>query len=117
MKTLAVILFLGVLLGVSKAASLRQLIGLCVEACSTVEADGEALFGSCPEGYVCRSNGCGHTCQKPLTSVECPLLRCLDIYCPSGYYKDAQWLSDLQMPAVRGGALIKAPVATLTKNR
>ncbi|XP_025082817.1 uncharacterized protein LOC112557276 isoform X2 [Pomacea canaliculata] len=88
MKTLAVILFLGVLLGVSKAASLRQLIGLCVEACSTVEADGEALFGSCPEGYVCRSNGCGHTCQKPLTSVsgvQCAHLMCPAIFCSGGY--------------------------------
>ena len=38
----------------------RQMVGICSEECSLNPKMGL----SCPAGTVCKSNGCGHTCQK-----------------------------------------------------
>ncbi|KAK3094195.1 hypothetical protein FSP39_025291 [Pinctada imbricata] len=45
---------------------------------------------SCPQGYECRSNGCGHECYRPkgYTAPEhCTKLEC-DYHCPLGYKTD-----------------------------
>ncbi|XP_059169391.1 uncharacterized protein LOC131951119 isoform X4 [Physella acuta] len=38
----------------------RQIFGICVEMCGA----------GCPPGTVCKSNGCGHTCQPITTTVK-----------------------------------------------
>ncbi|CAG5119091.1 unnamed protein product [Candidula unifasciata] len=36
--------------------------GICVETCS-LDPNNPNGFGECEAGYVCKSTGCGHTCQ------------------------------------------------------
>ncbi|KAK7492822.1 hypothetical protein BaRGS_00015960 [Batillaria attramentaria] len=70
----------------SNAFSLRQLFGTCVEMCSPSPVGQDILSGimACPAGYECRSNGCGHTCHKVTTSVDCPMVLCA-LYCEGGF--------------------------------
>merc|ERR1711879_355040 len=60
----------------------------CTEECST--ALEEVGIPTCPKGQVCKSKGCGKTCQ-PETAVEkradsCPPVGCR-CYCQYGYVK------------------------------
>jgi len=51
-------------------------IGTCVEACSSDDI--------CPDGQLCCSNGCGHTCQDAVTlevKTDCPVYGCVDPGC------------------------------------
>merc|ERR1712154_519186 len=49
-------------LAVVVAATERRQFGICSEECSTNPKMAASM--QCPAGSVCRSNGCGHTCQK-----------------------------------------------------
>ncbi|XP_059169390.1 uncharacterized protein LOC131951119 isoform X3 [Physella acuta] len=56
----------------------RQIFGICVEMCGA----------GCPPGTICKSNGCGHTCQPITTAVKragCSLLSCLTDHCAFGF--------------------------------
>ncbi|RUS74259.1 hypothetical protein EGW08_017978, partial [Elysia chlorotica] len=74
----------------------RQLVGICVEECSLTLSDSTIMSAlgikQCPDGHVCKSNGCGHTCQLD-TSVttataptKCPLVLC-EMFCLKGFLK------------------------------
>ncbi|XP_078344082.1 WAP four-disulfide core domain protein 18-like [Oculina patagonica] len=83
--------FAGPILDQPKCPKLKPgTVGFCVEACS---GDND-----CPAGYLCCSNGCGHTCQPvpTLGQPKCPKLKpgtvgiCVeacsgDSDCPAGY--------------------------------
>ncbi|CAL1545680.1 unnamed protein product [Lymnaea stagnalis] len=85
-------IFLAALLLTLAAASPAVLdlgmIGICVEECSTGSHAGGVSLG-CPAGYVCRSNGCGHTCQATVAldkRQRCPMMKCMP--CAGGYVID-----------------------------
>nr|KAI8766548.1 WAP four-disulfide core domain protein 3-like isoform X1 [Biomphalaria glabrata] len=43
------------------------MIGTCAEMCSNnLIIRAVRGLGGCPDGYVCASNGCGHSCQPIL---------------------------------------------------
>ncbi|KAK7095061.1 anosmin-1-like [Littorina saxatilis] len=84
--TLLAILAFVLIVSSVQCFSLRQLFGTCVERCSS-DAD-------CATGTHCRSNGCGHTCQKTsLTGLKTCFnahMALCDLWCPSGQFaKDA----------------------------
>ncbi|KAH9489017.1 hypothetical protein Btru_058277 [Bulinus truncatus] len=59
---------------------------ICVEMCGSHD---DLDLPPCPPGFVCRSNGCGHTCQPVLVVQKrqrCPMLKCIP--CPNGYELD-----------------------------
>lgn len=60
---LSAYIYFKIIIGISCAASFRQVVGDCVEECSPFLSTSTGL-SSCPQGYACLSNGCGHTCQK-----------------------------------------------------
>ncbi|BFZ17544.1 hypothetical protein BsWGS_20578 [Bradybaena similaris] len=62
--------------------SSAQQIGVCVEMCSSDPEDPYG-FGVCEDGYVCKSNGCGHTCQLVVPEKKSELGACV-ISCSSG---------------------------------
>ncbi|XP_025083108.1 uncharacterized protein LOC112557456 [Pomacea canaliculata] len=76
MTTLSTFLVLCLLVGVSQAASLRQLIGVCAELCPEA---------GCPTGYVCHSNGCGHQCYPSTSVIDCRLRPVCALFCANGY--------------------------------
>ncbi|KAK7095916.1 hypothetical protein V1264_005270 [Littorina saxatilis] len=82
---IAVIFLFAALVVSSHAFSLRQLVGTCVEMCSSDD--------DCGQGYHCRSNGCGHTCQKPFLSIgglhDCRFNAICNNYCFHGHAHDA----------------------------
>ncbi|KAK0049272.1 WAP four-disulfide core domain protein 3-like isoform X1 [Biomphalaria pfeifferi] len=53
------ILLIGAPVGMSAAT-----IGLCAEMCNSGWLLRSLGASSCPEGYECRSNGCGHACVR-----------------------------------------------------
>ncbi|XP_046380122.1 WAP four-disulfide core domain protein 3-like isoform X2 [Haliotis rufescens] len=65
----------------------RQSFGACVEMCSPA---GSGRLDSCPAGYACMSNGCGHTCQsvmlkgRSMVVPKCPPVLC-EMYCSNGF--------------------------------
>ncbi|CAG5119090.1 unnamed protein product, partial [Candidula unifasciata] len=70
----------------------RTELGACVITCSPFE--GVLGLPGCPEGYQCRSNGCGRTCQLGELPI-CPLARrqrCAPVLCrikcPNGFALD-----------------------------
>ncbi|KAI8794378.1 WAP four-disulfide core domain protein 3 isoform X1 [Biomphalaria glabrata] len=67
----------------ASTASPASRIGLCWELCRTDQST-ETSIPTCPEGYQCQSNGCGHECY-PIQQVKraCPLYQCA-LYCPGG---------------------------------
>ncbi|KAK7004738.1 BPTI/Kunitz domain-containing protein 4 [Biomphalaria glabrata] len=78
MKTLLICLLLSAILGSALSA-------ICVEMCSLHD---DLDIPKCPDGFVCRSNGCGHTCQPELgvgKREPCPLVRCIP--CSTGIYE------------------------------
>merc|ERR1711872_1162471 len=83
MKSLAAVLLFAAVFAGTQAFSLRQLIGTCVEECNI-------LTQSCPAGQVCRSNGCGHTCQPASAGISgCHFMMACALYCPAGFARDA----------------------------
>ncbi|GFO25572.1 hypothetical protein PoB_005207700 [Plakobranchus ocellatus] len=62
----------------------RQLVGICVEECSMTLTDSQIMAAlgikSCPDGQVCQSNGCGHTCQ-PDGTITKPPSHCSNVIC------------------------------------
>ncbi|CAL1545686.1 unnamed protein product [Lymnaea stagnalis] len=89
MSLSGVVTLLSLLVVCHGAINLNNIIfGTCVEMCSNsliIRAVGG--IGGCAEGYECRSNGCGHTCQPVLVkqiAVMCPAIGCA-LFCPSGY--------------------------------
>ncbi|KAK3781086.1 hypothetical protein RRG08_010095 [Elysia crispata] len=68
---------------VSPTESRPQKRGFCLSLC------GDVNNVTCPSGYECQSNGCGHQCyrttfQQPL---GCPMLKC-SYNCPLGFVRD-----------------------------
>merc|ERR1711874_408182 len=87
-KAVILALFVVFSLAAVSASPQRRQIGICVQECSlTLNALGA---GKCPSGTVCKSNGCGHTCQ-PDTAVKpnpsCPGVLCA-MFCENGFQVD-----------------------------
>ncbi|KAI8794376.1 BPTI/Kunitz domain-containing protein 4 [Biomphalaria glabrata] len=79
---ISVLGLLGILVVSTSAISLLPdiMLGTCVERCSNdLVIRAVTGLGGCPDGYTCRSNGCGHTCQPDLIigqkrcSTDCPI--------------------------------------------
>ncbi|KAK7004733.1 WAP four-disulfide core domain protein 3-like isoform X1 [Biomphalaria glabrata] len=58
------------------------LIGLCAEMCNSGWLLRSLGASSCPEGYECRSNGCGHACVRIVDDPNSDLL--CSSYCMTG---------------------------------
>ncbi|XP_059177988.1 antistasin-like [Physella acuta] len=79
------IIFLAICLIAPSALSAPSKRGFCLSLC-----DWQNNY-TCPSGYECRSNGCGHQCYRT-TFVQppgCPEVTC-DYVCPMGYVRDEQ---------------------------
>ncbi|CAL1545670.1 unnamed protein product [Lymnaea stagnalis] len=87
MKVILLTLFA---LAVASAAVLdlnkQRQIGICVEMCTPGVAD-----SGCSAGYVCLSNGCGHTCHilLPGKRALCLGAVCAN-FCPFGHKLNAE---------------------------
>ncbi|KAK3766579.1 hypothetical protein RRG08_042360 [Elysia crispata] len=74
------------LLAAAAVEEKRQLVGICVEECSMALSDSTIMAAlgvkqQCPDGHVCKSNGCGHTCQ-PVTKTTIPTKsQCSGVMC------------------------------------
>merc|ERR1711963_305155 len=56
--------------------------GSCLSLCGTNGV-------SCPSGYACSSNGCGHECYRTTWTQPqgCPVFECAE-HCPLGFVRD-----------------------------
>ncbi|CAG5132725.1 unnamed protein product [Candidula unifasciata] len=70
-----------------QAENQERQVGICDEECSSGAIARALQIGGCPVGYECRSNGCGHSCQK--VTKEPVFGLCVELCeaqgCPEGY--------------------------------
>ncbi|KAH9499999.1 hypothetical protein Btru_076134 [Bulinus truncatus] len=72
--------------------------GFCLSLCGSVNNV------TCPSGYECRSNGCGHQCYKTtfVQPAGCADLECV-LNCPLGLVRDDQGCEICQCDYTRLG--------------
>ncbi|XP_063428651.1 uncharacterized protein LOC134711744 isoform X1 [Mytilus trossulus] len=85
MKFTLLILIIALLCGIGHAYPDRR--GICLTFCGTFSKH------TCPQGYECRSNGCGHECYRPMNfqaPANCIAPSCEgQSHCPVGYKVDS----------------------------
>lgn len=65
--------------------SSAEQFGICVEMCSINPEDPNG-FGACADGYICKFNGCGHTCQLGESSACVESKLCVSKYRNEPYF-------------------------------
>ncbi|BFZ17537.1 hypothetical protein BsWGS_20583 [Bradybaena similaris] len=76
MATILITVCLSFLVVLQLETSSAEQFGICVEMCSSDPEDPNG-FGTCGNGYACKSNGCGHTCQLVVPEKKSVLGACV----------------------------------------
>ncbi|XP_012944514.1 therostasin [Aplysia californica] len=84
MKAVCFLALSCLLVGVTLTRSAKR--GFCLSLC------GDVNNVTCPDGYQCRSNGCGHQCYRTdqfILAPGCSIPQC-EYDCPLGYVLDTK---------------------------